>query len=196
MLYPNGSTRRPEVSSPYGRRDPKIGVSSFHAGADLIGFDTVHAVADGKVTFAGYMNRAAGNTIVIDHGHGVTTIYMHNRAHKVRAGKRVTAGQPIAVMGSSGNATGLCSHFEVRVKGRHVDPLAYVASTIPTTTTTGEEDMLQNIKGKAGKRSGGTWLFKDGKATFLGHDPKNTAPYIDSEDVIRNLAEHYDGLPA
>ncbi|MGB3375322.1 MAG: M23 family metallopeptidase [Microbacterium sp.] len=195
MLYPNGSTRRPRVSSPYGPRDPSIGVSGFHFGADLIGFPIVRAAAAGKVTFAGWMNNAAGNTVVIDHGDGVTTVYMHNKSFKVRAGKRVTAGQPIAEMGSTGNASGLCSHFEVRVKGRHVDPLAYVASTI-TTNTTGDEEMLQNIKGKAGKRSGGTWLLKDGQATFLGHDPKNTAPYIEDEGVIRNLAKHYDGLPA
>lgn len=194
MLYPNGTDRRPKVSSPYGRRDPRIGVSSFHAGADLIGFSTVHAVAAGRVTFAGRMNNAAGNTIVIDHGNGVTSVYMHNRSHKVRRGQRVTEGQPIAVMGSTGNASGTCNHLEIRVHGKSTSPLGYISRHL-TTTNEGEE-MLQNIKGKAGKRSGGTWLLAGGKAVFLGHDPANTAPYIADEDVIRNLAAHYDGLPA
>lgn len=205
MLYPNGTTTRPRVSSPYGPRDSSIGISSFHAGADLIGFDTIHAIAAGRVTFAGWMNNAAGRTVVIDHGNGVTSVYMHNDAHHVSRGDRITEGQPIATMGDTGNASGPCNHLEIRIRGKRTEPLAYIAARLPrtpaptsatTTSTTGEQDMIQNIKGKAGKRSGGMWLLKDGKATFLGHDPASTLPYIEDEGVIRNLAKHYKGLPA
>lgn len=148
MLYPNGSTTRPRVSSPYGPR--KGGVSSFHAGADLVGFSTIHAVASGRVTFAGWMNRAAGYTIVIDHGGGVSSVYMHNAAHYVERGARVAEGQPIAAMGASGNATGPCNHLEIRRYGRSTEPLGYIAArltkpTPPTTpastaTTTNQEE--------------------------------------------------------
>lgn len=194
MLYPDGTTKRPRVSSPYGPRDPRIGVSSIHAGADLIGFSTIHAVAAGVVTFAGWMNSAAGNTIVIDHGNGVTSVYMHNALHHVRRGQRVCEGKAIADMGATGNASGKCNHLEIRVHGKHTEPLTYIAARLTTTTNTGDE-MIQNIKGKAGKRSGGTWLLANGTATFLGHDPASKLPYLDDEAIIRNLAKHYEGLP-
>lgn len=202
MLYPNGTRSRPRVSSPYGPRDSRVGVSSFHAGADLIGYDIIHAVSAGVVTFAGWMNGAAGNAIVIDHGNGVTSVYMHNASHKVKRGQHVTEGQAIAVMGSTGNATGDCNHLEIRIHGKSTEPLAYIAARLPkptttsTTNTTGDDEMIQNIGGKAGKRSGGTYLFKDGKATFLGYDKRSKLPYITDEAIIRNLAQHYAGLPA
>lgn len=193
MLYPNGTTTRPHVSSPYGPRDPRIGVSSFHAGADLTGYSTIHAIAAGVVTSAGWMNNAAGNVVVIDHGNGVTSVYMHNASHKVKRGQHVTEGQPIAVMGSTGNASGNCNHLEIRINGKTTEPLAYISARLNTQE---ENDMIVNIKGQAGKRSGGTWLLKDGTATFLGYDPKFKAPIIQSDAVIRNLAKHYEGLPA
>lgn len=191
MLYPNGTTTRPKISSPYGPRDPRIGISSMHAGADLVGYDTIHAVAAGRVTFAGWMNNAAGNTIIIDHGHGVTSVYMHNAAHHVRKGDRVTEAQPIATMGKTGNATGPCNHFEIRIHSKHTDPLAYVAARL--TNNTGEDDMIQNIKGRAGVRNGGAYLLAGGRSTFLGHDPKFRAPFIEDEGVIRKLAATYPG---
>ena len=130
MLYPNGSAKRPKVSSPYGPRDGSIGVSNFHAGADFIGFATIKAVADGNVTYVGWLNNAAGNTIRIDHGGGVQSTYMHNASHKVKKGQRVTRGQAIAVMGSTGNATGDCSHLEIRLNGKSTDPVPYIAARV------------------------------------------------------------------
>lgn len=145
MLYPNGTTTRPTVSSPYGPRDPSIGVSGWHNGADLIGFATIQAVAAGLVTFAGWLNDAAGYTVVIDHGGGVSSIYMHNAAHHVRRGQRVTEGQRIARMGMTGNASGLCNHLEIRVHGKSTEPLGYIAKRLtnpkPATTPRDEEDM-------------------------------------------------------
>ncbi|WP_217182599.1 M23 family metallopeptidase [Streptomyces sp. AC495_CC817] len=177
MLYPTGTTTRPRVSSPYGPRDPRIGVGAFHHGADLIGFDAIHAVASGRVTFAGWMNAAAGNTVVIDHGGGVTSVYMHNERHHVRKGDTVSEGAHIADMGDTGNATGECNHLEIRVRGKSVEPLAYIAArltqtapntTHPNPTTKEEEPMLVNIQGHAGKRSGGAYFIANGVATYLG----------------------------
>jgi hypothetical protein len=154
MLYPNGTTSRPRVSSPYGPRDSSIGISSFHAGADLIGFGTIHAIAAGRVTFAGWMNNAAGRTVIIDHGNGITSVYMHNDTHRVRRGDRVTEGQPIATMGDTGNASGPCNHLEIRIRGKRTEPLAYIAARLPrtpaptsapTTTPTKEEEEMPII---------------------------------------------------
>lgn len=133
MLYPNGTTTRPTVSSPFGPR--KGGVSSFHHGADLVGFTTIRAVAAGRVTFAGWMNNAAGNAIVIDHGGGVASVYMHNKAHHVARRATVSEGQAIATMGDTGNATGPCNHLEIRVKGVSVEPLSYIAARLTRTGT-------------------------------------------------------------
>lgn len=130
MRYPDGTTNTPRVSSPFGPR--KGGAFSFHYGADLIGFTTIHAVAGGLVTFAGWMNNAAGNTVIIDHGGGVTSLYMHNAAHHVRRGERVTEGQRIATMGRTGNADGNCCHLEIRQRGTSVEPLAYVRARLTT----------------------------------------------------------------
>lgn len=128
MLYPDGTTNTPRVSSPFGPR--KGGAFSFHYGADLIGFTTIRAVESGLVTFAGWMNDAAGNTVIIDHGGGVTSLYMHNANHHVRRGERVTEGQPIATMGRTGNASGNCCHLEIRRHGTSVEPLAYVRARL------------------------------------------------------------------
>lgn len=144
MLYPNGSTIRPTVSSPFGRR-PNVGAFSFHYGADLIGFTTIRAIAAGKVTFAGLLNAAAGYTVIVDHGGGVTSLYMHNDAHHVRKGDRVAEGQAIALMGDSGNATGDCCHLEIRINGTSVEPLGYISARLTntggSTAPTLEEEM-------------------------------------------------------
>lgn len=136
MLYPNGYRTRPNVSSPFGPRDPRIGIGSMHNGADLTNFTTIHAVAAGRVTFAGWMNAAAGYTIVIDHGAGVSSLYMHNRHHWVSRGDRVVEGQEIGIIGDTGNATGICCHLEIRIHGRSIDPLPYIAARLPKTPTT------------------------------------------------------------
>lgn len=199
MLYPNGTTTRPKVSSPYGPRSASIGIGSMHAGADLIGFDTIHAVEAGKVTFAGWMNDAAGNTIVIDHGSGVSTRYMHAATIDVRRGDRVQAGDAIGDVGQTGNATGDCLHLEVRVNGKHTEPLTYIAArlpkpTTPTTHNTTEEDMILFIKGKSGKRRGGLYYITGGQATFLGTHAGSGFPTLTDETEIRQLQKHVDGI--
>lgn len=128
MLYPNGTTTRPTVSSPFGPRTG--GAFKFHYGADLIGYSTVRACGAGLVTFAGWMNNAAGNTVIIDYGGGVSEVHMHLKSFATSRGKRIAEGATVGVMGATGNATGNCDHLEIRVNGKSVEPLAYIASRL------------------------------------------------------------------
>lgn len=89
----------------------------------------VYASAGGTVTVSkdGW-NYGYGNYIIIDHGNGVETLYGHNNIRKVREGDTVKAGQLIALMGNSGRVfgvTGIHVHFELRIRGRKVNPYNY-----------------------------------------------------------------------
>ena len=112
------------VSSRYGQRlDPFSGLPAVHRGLDFAGVDNspILAASSGVVTRGG---RAAGygNFIEIDHGHGWVTRYGHNAINLVTAGDYVKPGQTIALMGSTGRATGTHLHFEVLYRGRRQDP--------------------------------------------------------------------------
>lgn len=187
MKYPNGTTTAPRVSSPYGPRTG--GVSSFHYGVDYIGFDNIHAIAKGVVSYSGWLNNAAGNTIRIDHRNGIASRYMHNAKLLVRSGQHVKEGQVIAVMGDTGNATGKCCHLEVYVGSRAVDPVPYLKAHV--NTNSGDEEMIVRIKGMAGKRSGGLYLFSGGRRTFLGTDAGKGFPLISDEGQIARLFSMY-----
>ncbi len=115
------------VSSYYGtRRDPFKGHESHHRGLDFAGAagSEVLAVAEGVVTrvesATGY-----GNLVEVKHGEYVTR-YAHNQEALVAVGERVSRGQPIALMGSTGRSTGPHVHFEVLQNGRHVNPLKFI----------------------------------------------------------------------
>jgi hypothetical protein len=117
--WPNGSSaQQPNVSSPYG--DRAGGAFSFHYGTDFTGYATVKAVADGVVTFVGWLNDKAGYAVAYDvaSANGVTTtvVHMHgkNGSSKVAKGVSIKAGDSILTMGATGNATGKCDHVEVR----------------------------------------------------------------------------------
>lgn len=117
-----------EISSYFGvRTSPVAGASTDHKGID-IKCDTgvpVVAAADGTVIVATY-NYAEGNYVVIDHGGGMVTLYMHNSSLNVSVGETVSAGQQIACAGSTGVSTGPHCHFGVRINGTYVDPLTYL----------------------------------------------------------------------
>ena len=109
------------------RNAPTAGASSNHKGID-IACDTgasIVAASAGTVIVSTY-NVAEGNYICIDHGGGVVTVYMHNSQLLVSVGETVTAGQTIALAGSTGYSTGPHCHFGVRVDGTYVDPLGYL----------------------------------------------------------------------
>jgi len=71
---------------------------------------------------------AYGNTVVLDHGGGVRTLYAHASRLTVSAGDHVQAGDTIAEVGRSGNATGTHLHFEVQQAGKAVDPIPHLPS--------------------------------------------------------------------
>ena len=87
------------------------------------------AAASGVVEIAGSTGNSYGQQVLINHGNGVMTRYAHcvSGSIRVRAGQRVTAGQQIASIGSTGNSTGPHLHFEVIVNGAVVNPLNYVS---------------------------------------------------------------------
>lgn len=98
-----------------------------HNGIDMTSDDTtVYAILDGTVTDFGY-TAAKGNYLVIDNGNGVMTEYAHLAESLVSAGDVLSAGMPVAVMGSTGMSTGIHLHWEMTVNGAFVNPLCYVA---------------------------------------------------------------------
>lgn len=85
----------------------------------------IHAVKAGTVTFAGW-NNDYGYNVIIDHGNGVKTRYAHSRKLHVKAGQKVSQGQFIAEVGTTGQSTGNHCHFEVIINGTRVNPAPYL----------------------------------------------------------------------
>lgn len=116
------------ITSRFGwRRHPIFGNQSFHNGIDIgapMGA-TIVAADHGTVLYAGWLG-GYGQTVIIDHGRGITTLYAHCSVLLVREGQAVTKGQAIARIGSTGWSTGPHLHFEVRVNDKQQDPLNYV----------------------------------------------------------------------
>lgn len=125
MVWPCASTR---VTSEFGKRNsPTAGASTYHKGID-IGASTgtaIYAAASGTVTEAGYSS-SRGNYVVIYHSNGVSTAYMHCSALYVSSGDKVSQGQTIAAVGSTGISTGPHLHFSVIEDGTYVNPRNYV----------------------------------------------------------------------
>lgn len=116
------------ISSEYGyRKHPTLKIRKMHNGIDMaapVGTGIVAAMS-GEVLEAGY-NTTMGNYIIIDHGKGLSTIYMHCSKLKTRKGASVNAGQPIATVGSTGRSTGSHLHFGVKVNGSYINPRKYL----------------------------------------------------------------------
>jgi len=120
-----------KITSPYGYRvHPILKTKRMHTGVDIgvPSGSNVVAVADGKVILAEYYG-GYGNTVIIDHGGKISTLYAHNSKLLVKEGDKVTRGQVIAKSGSTGLSTGPHLHFEVRVNGNHTDPMPYITKS-------------------------------------------------------------------
>ncbi|EAF0971001.1 peptidase [Listeria monocytogenes] len=117
------------------RTNPVTGKYESHKGQDIAGGGTitVSATASGTVVFSGFGASGSGfggygYVVKIDHGNGFQTLYGHMRAGslKVVTGQRVSQGQPIGIMGSTGQSTGQHLHFEIHKNGIPVDPAPYI----------------------------------------------------------------------
>lgn len=86
----------------------------------------VMAAESGTVTTVMYSNKSYGNRVIIDHGNGISTLYGHNSTIGVSLGQKVSKGQTIAGVGSTGNSTGNHVHFEIRINGKPINPTSYV----------------------------------------------------------------------
>lgn len=116
------------ITSPYGSRiHPIYGYTIFHSGIDIGADygDPIQAADAGTISYAGWVS-GYGNTVIIDHGGGVSTLYGHNQSLAVSTGENVAQGQIIAYAGSTGNSTGPHSHFEVRINGQTANPMDYL----------------------------------------------------------------------
>lgn len=117
------------ISDEYGNRiHPILGTQQFHNGVDLAAPSgtPIYAAYDGDVVAATYSG-SMGNYIMIDHGSGLYTIYMHCSALYVSKGQTVYKGQNIAAVGSTGRSTGPHLHFSVRLNGSYVSPWNYIS---------------------------------------------------------------------
>lgn len=116
------------LSSGFGYRDFD---SSFHKGIDLAASEGTpyYAAESGTVIYATYdggYNGGAGNWIVISHGNGLVTKYMHSSAVYVSVGEYVTRGQNIGAVGNTGDSYGAHLHFQVELNGSAVSPWNYL----------------------------------------------------------------------
>lgn len=129
LTIPSGQpTGSPMLTSSYGyRRDPFNGHAAFHAGLDFPGRygQPINAAADGKVSYVG-QRQGYGNVVEVEHGNGIMTRYAHLSGFASRVGQKVTRGDTIGRMGSTGRSTGTHLHFEVRLNGQAVNPRPFL----------------------------------------------------------------------
>jgi murein DD-endopeptidase MepM/ murein hydrolase activator NlpD len=139
MAYPSRmpvTGGRVPVSSHYGtRRDPFTGRLARHSGLDIPARHGTPILASGggRVLSAGYKG-AYGQTVVIDHGDGLATLYGHASKLLVRPGEVVMPQQKIALVGSTGRSTGPHLHFEVIRDGSRVEPRQYLGHVLARAT--------------------------------------------------------------
>ncbi len=117
------------ITSYFGDRDsPMEGASSDHKGVDISAStgDKVIAAASGTVVIATY-STSAGNYVMLNHGGGVYTVYMHMSSIAVSVGDSVSMGDTVGAVGSTGYSTGPHLHFGLRINGSYTNPLSYVS---------------------------------------------------------------------
>ena len=122
LRYPLPS--RATISSPFGWRSFD---NAFHLGTDFAAPSgtPILASAAGTVTAASF-NSSMGNYVIINHGNGVRTIYMHAVTLKTSASQTVSAGDTIALVGTTGTSTGNHLHFQVEVDMIAVNPMLFI----------------------------------------------------------------------
>lgn len=128
LATPKGFPVAGNISSNYGNREhPRSGKDEFHSGIDISASpgNPIRATADGIVSFSGWSG-GSGNLVVLEHGFGFSTFYAHNKMNTVKVGQKVSRGEVVGYIGSTGNATGPHVHYEVWKDGRSVNPNTYI----------------------------------------------------------------------
>ena len=134
IVYDGGQFKWPapsytRISDDYGYRiHPTLGTQQFHNGVDMAApsGSPILAAYDGEVIAASY-SPTMGNYLMIDHGDGLVTIYMHASSLSASVGQMVTKGEQIGCVGSTGRSTGPHLHFSVRLNGSYVSPWNYLS---------------------------------------------------------------------
>lgn len=127
FLWPVPASSR--ITSRFGDREaPVEGASTSHKGIDIGAEEgsSIKAAESGTVVIASY-SQSAGNYVMISHGGGVYTVYMHLSEIYVSEDEEVSKGDTIGTVGSTGYSTGPHLHFGIRIDGSYDDPLNYVA---------------------------------------------------------------------
>ena len=116
------------ITDTYGPRDaPTAGASTWHRGLDIgCGYGDAILAADSGVVTVAEWGESGGNYVMIDHGNGFVTMYLHNSSLAVSVGDVVSQGQTIAYAGSTGYSTGTHCHFSVFLNGEYVNPHDYL----------------------------------------------------------------------
>ncbi len=131
-----------KITSDFGRpRNLPSGRSYYHSGVDLRAFThtPIAAANQGKVVFSGHM-LVPGNNIILSHGHGLFSRYMHLESTSKKVGDTVKTGEIIGTAGATGRVEAPHLHWEVIWKGQHADPLQFVIDW---------EEICDNLKTQA-----------------------------------------------
>ncbi len=126
-IQPVSNKELNRIASGFGMRiHPIYGIAKMHSGLDFTAPQgtPIYATGDGTVTTAGY-NTGTGNEVVINHGYGYETKYLHMVRIKAKAGQRVKRGEVIGWVGNTGASTGPHCHYEVHINGSPVDPVYF-----------------------------------------------------------------------
>lgn len=116
------------IASGFGYRiDPVYKTVKMHAGLDFAAPQgtPIYATADGVVSVAGNKGNGYGNHVIINHGYGYQTLYGHMVKVKSSSGQKVSRGEVIGWVGSTGKSTGPHCHYEVHKNGNKIDPVYF-----------------------------------------------------------------------
>lgn len=126
-IQPVSNKELTRIASGFGLRiHPIYGIPKMHYGLDFTAPQgtPIYATGDGTVTTAG-VGTGTGNEVIINHGYGYETVYMHMVRIKANVGQRVKRGEVIGWVGSTGASTGPHCHYEVHINGTPVDPVYF-----------------------------------------------------------------------
>ena len=130
FIWPvHGTITQPFGPTSFSMEPAYQGYAHFHQGVDIANsmYTPIVAAGSGTVIFAGWNNYGYGYCVQIDHGNGLVTLYGHMaQPPSVSVGQRVTQGQLIGKMGSTGASTGSHTHFAVTKNGVWVNPMNYL----------------------------------------------------------------------